>query len=1213
MDTYLPHVGHVLFPRGPGDLTAQVCPACFAPRVAPTCPRCGLDLAHPLVAELTAESQGVAQGLERRLELIGRIRFESSAAAAPAPTVAPQQAPQLRLAPAPTTASVQDPVRDAPPKRHLGVQVVLLIVGVSLLSVGAIFFLVYAFITFGLVWRSVIIGSVTVAAFLGATLLRRRRLGATAEAIAALAVVLVYLDVFAIRANDLVGAQSADGLSYWGAATLLAAAGFAGWHRLSGLRLPSVVAAATFAPALALLAAGVSAGLDDAVRLFGAALVLALGTLVHPLVRGRVAERRILLGLAVLGLAASAIVALFVQPGVEWAPIVTLGLVVAASVVHVAVLLRLGAAPGFARIIAGLGAVVAAAIAAVVALRVDESWFAASVPLLAASVVALTLELWARRSGSAVSGVAIPAAWSAAGVAGIALLVAASVAVGGVVAALMPGLQPWSVDGGRMTSAAPGHVAAVVALAMAVALVAVAWGAARVLGARRVVVVSATCAVLVLAAPLIGALWGVVLGWLVLGASGVAVLIAARRAAALIAARRASWGTGIRTAIGVSVAIATAAGYLASWASINTWWLGSVGSIAVLLAARVATARAIGRAALLGGATVLALVAIGAEAWHLNDRFEGGAGAGLGSVHAVALLAVVLLGGALPLSRAVSVVETRVLVSVALGTALVASAIVIAAASFGERGGPVLSSPAADVVIAAALLVTLLAWVLGDRVTRVDGAVMGAAIAPAAAWWLHSVTQLLRLPDAVSMIAMAVAAALVAAAAAVAARRLRGAWDAGAAIVLLPTVALAGSGSAPTAWLVLVVAGLAVLPLAVARDGLFASASSRKHFGWLALALAFAGLARALGDRAVTDPEPYVLPLGAALLLIAFGAWRADRTASAPPVIALGALLVMILPVGAEATSGSPARALIVFAVSAALVLAAPLRSSRFADAAAVAGTAGVLVVGVGRPFVIAAAGAADDLAIDGWLAAAVAVLVVGAAIQPRRRRREIAAQVVVVAALAAAVVVELAVLRDDPLGTARALVAVTVLAGIHVAGMLTNRAPFTRVVAWCALGLAAVMTVVGAIVGAVDPIEWATAIVAIALLVVGGKALRRDPTAGSWPWLAPGLLVLLLPSLLATFVDQPVWRLVGVGVAAVIAILVGALRKLQAPLLIGATVALVHAVRTFSPQLVAVYQLTEWWVWAVVGGTAIILVAVTFERRVRDLRAVGGRIAALR
>jgi hypothetical protein len=219
----------------------------------------------------------------------------------------------------------------------------------------------------------------------------------------------------------------------------------------------------------------------------------------------------------------------------------------------------------------------------------------------------------------------------------------------------------------------------------------------------------------------------------------------------------------------------------------------------------------------------------------------------------------------------------------------------------------------------------------------------------------------------------------------------------------------------------------------------------------------------------------------------------------------------------------------------------------------------------------------------------------------------------VAVVALVGATVVEFAVLRDTPFGTARALIIVAVLSTLHVAGMLVEKPPFTRPVGWVSLALAAVIGIAGSRVGAVDPIEWVTAMIALALLIVGGDILRRFPGAGSWPWLAPGLLVLLLPSLIVTLNDQAVWRLVGIGVVCVAAIVAGALLKLKAPLIIGAVVVLVHAIRTFSPQLVAVYQLTEWWVWAVVGGAIIIFVAVTFERRMRDLKSLGERISGLR
>ena len=79
----------------------------------------------------------------------------------------------------------------------------LLLVGVSLLSIATIFFLVYAFLTYGLITRSIIIGAITIAAFVVTGLLRRRGLAATAEGIGTFAVVLIYLDAFAVRANDL--------------------------------------------------------------------------------------------------------------------------------------------------------------------------------------------------------------------------------------------------------------------------------------------------------------------------------------------------------------------------------------------------------------------------------------------------------------------------------------------------------------------------------------------------------------------------------------------------------------------------------------------------------------------------------------------------------------------------------------------------------------------------------------------------------------------------------------------------------------------------------------------------------------------------------------------------------------------------------------------------------------------------------------------------
>jgi hypothetical protein len=1208
MDSYLPHVGYVQFPRQPADLTSAVCPACFSPRSAQRCPTCGLDLANPAIAELDAASTDASASLDRRLELIGRIRYESSRAAAPAvaPLVAPAAPPAAVAVPAapaavpPVATTVAEPTVPSEPRRHLGVQVILLIVGVSLLAVGAIFFLVYAFITFGLVWRSVIIGAVTVASFVGASLLRRRKLGATAEAIAVLAGVFVYLDAFAIRANDLFGAASSDPLVYWGAALLVSAVGFTVWHRFSGLRVPSILGTTTFAPGLALLVGGLGETLDDGVRVFSVLLAVAIGALTHPLAGGRAVERTISLVSAVVGLVSAALVALLVQTSVGWAPIVTLGLVVLVAGAHVALLLRLRVSRPFANLIAGLGSVIAASMLVAVAARMTQPEFAVSVPLIAAAVVALVLELVARRTASPV---AIVSAWSAAGVAAIILLVVAGASLVRALVVASYGADRWSRAGGAVLDVRADHVLSIVALLGVITLAGGAWALGGTLRARRFVLVSAGLGVLVLAVPLLGQLWSVVLGWLLLSAAAVALLVVGRRRA---------WGASIRVALLTTGLVSLALSYSSSWASIDTWWYASVGAVALLVVARAATELVPVRAAVLGAATVLALVAIGSEGWHVNERLEGGSGAGVDALHAVSLLAILLIALAALLSRRLSTIETRVLFWLSLITALVTAGL-----SWVNRGGagtPAFPHFLTSIVLGLLLLGALVLWALRRGFTA-ERLVTSIAVAPAAAWLLDSAVTLADLPPFAQTLAPIVAALLVAAVS-LATGGPRWARDAGVGLVAVPAVTLAGLGGAQSTWLVLVLGGVTALILAVSRDGLFGSASPRRYLGWAALALAFGGLAWTLDNRGVRDLEPYVLPLTGALLLVALGAWRAQRTSLAPAVIALGALLVSIVPLGVQSASGALEQSIIVAGISAVLLLVGSvLRGSVYLDVAAAAGAVGVLVAGFGRPVAIAIARDASNADLDIWLALSTVVLVLAAVAQAQRTDivRRIIAQSAVSLALALVVLIETSALRDDALGAARALAVAGVLATIHVVGMLLEKPPFTRVVAWISLAFATVAGIAGIVVGAVDPFEWATVILAVALLVVGAVLLRRYPDASSWPWLAPGLLVLVLPSLVATFVDQPVWRLVGLGVVCVVAIVVGAVRKLQAPLLIGTIVVLVHAIRTFSPQLVAVYQLTEWWVWAVVGGAVIIFVAVTFERRMRDLRSVGTRIAALR
>ena len=1234
MSTYLPFVGFVRFPRNPSDLTPQVCPACLIDRVGSVCGACGLNLDSPLMAQLDSSSMDAAAALDRRLELIGRIRHDSAealaltqpsspvtsaAVARPAPTVPPMTS--RRVTP---LATVTPPTAVAAPRRHLGVQVILLVVGVSLLSIGAIFFLVYTFITFGLVWRSVIIVAVTIAAIVGASLLKRRRLRATAEAISALGAVFVYLDIFAVKANELFGTGDANDQLYWGIALLLSAIGFTVWHRYSGLRLPNVIAFVTFAPGLALLVGGATDGLDESMRVFSSFVALAVGGFTHPLGRYRV-EKVLVTVLGIAGLILAALMSTILT-GDDWAPALGLGIVAIVAMGHTWMIARVGYPVSAGRITAAIGAAAAASATFFVALRVEESGFSAFWPVVVAAIVALLLELLARRQAPGLNAsFARIAAWTAGGI-GIALLVTPLINAITPSIALASAASPrWISSGGSRVVIQPENAAALLALLVVVVLVGAAWALSGTLDQRLLVVVAAGCATLLLAVPLVGVLWAVVVAWLLVAVAGLVALAFAR-------AYNAS--AGIRIILACTSLAAMALAYFSSWASIDTWWYGSVGVVVILVASRAVTTAEKIRASTLGVASILAFIAVGAEGYHINERFAAGVGAWTEATHTVAILAAAVLAASALLARRLSSRETRVLFWISLTVATATAAISWLSGSestIEQLDALVLPYRATTTLLALGMLIALGLWTVLRSTAIFDRERMAASvlIAPAAAWTLDSLARATQLPVFVTAVAPMVAALVVGAsalavAAVTPARRLP--LDVGVAVVAVPTAVVSVVSDAT--WLVFVIGAVTALLLAVSRDGLFSSSAPRKHFGWIALALGAGGLWWALADASIGAIEPYVLPLAGALLLIALLDWRSARsrsmTTTVAPFVVLAGLLIAIVPIAITAMTGPSVRTVIVAVACAALLLIAsltirpgPLRP--YLDTAAIASAAGLIIAGFGRPSVIALASRRDDLQLDAWVATTFVALIATAVIQARAaednsraRRREIA-EAVLAMAIGGVVVIEFSVLNIDVIGTVRAVTVLVVLAAIHVASLLVDRAPFTGIIGWVALGGAAITGIIAIGVKVIDPLEWANVIIAVALLTVGALRLRRNPSLGSWPGLAPGILVLVIPSLLATYTDAPIWRLVGLGAVCIVAILVGTLAQLQAPLIIGAVVVLIHAIRTFAPNIVAVYQLTEWWVWAVVGGGIILFLAVTLEKRVRDLKAVGSRVSSLR
>ena len=655
-DPYSRHAGRVLWPRSAGDIAdTTLCPACLTRLPSSVCAACGLDLRHPAADRLLEESKGIVEAFERRSSIIGRIRYEvalaeharqqQQAAAVQARYDAARQArldaerarsaPERPVIPAGATPAVmaatavpaaQPPAATPPavpaaavasPPRRSSVQIVLLLVGVTLVAVAAIFFLTVAWLYAGLGFRSVLVALFTAATIVTAAILRWRRLVATAEGIGALAVVLVLLDAWALRQNNLFDLAGADGFTYWGVALIVCAALFLPWHAVSRLRVASVAGFAAAGPGLGLLVAGLASG-QVAGRVYLAFVAAAAGTLIHrltaPGTRGfwpaidRRAERIALLALGGASLVAAAAAAVLVEPGSAWAPLWSLGGVGAVAVLHVIVILTANhTAPAYRAFAYGLTGLAAAAItqvALLVAIRQQSLTLLCTAPILVAAVAALALEAFARRRPPGPAHTALVVAAATAGTAAATYTVVdLAVGAGPLGQALVRGLTG---AGDAVATSTPESAWALAALIAVGALTTGFWWLGGVLGARVRWVAWFALAVIVLAIPFAREPRLTLVIYLVVGALALGALLLARRGRLPLGRCRGPV---------LALLIATEAiGYVIGWTSSGTWWLASASVILVAFFARLLIDRvggAVGRGALLAGAIVFALIAAG--------------------------------------------------------------------------------------------------------------------------------------------------------------------------------------------------------------------------------------------------------------------------------------------------------------------------------------------------------------------------------------------------------------------------------------------------------------------------------------------------------------------------------------------------------------------------------------------------------------------------
>jgi hypothetical protein len=193
-----------------------------------------------------------------------------------------------------------------------------------------------------------------------------------------------------------------------------------------------------------------------------------------------------------------------------------------------------------------------------------------------------------------------------------------------------------------------------------------------------------------------------------------------------------------------------------------------------------------------------------------------------------------------------------------------------------------------------------------------------------------------------------------------------------------------------------------------------------------------------------------------------------------------------------------------------------------------------------------------------------------------------------------------------DPERLWLALLAAGVATGVAaVRGVERNR------LGWVSGGVLAASTWVRLALSDVEAPEPYTAPAGIALLVVGYLRRRRDPSYRSWPAYAPGLALVLVPSLARAVDDPGVLRPLLLGLTALAVLVVGVSRRLQAPLVIGGAVLAVDALVQLSPYLVQLYDAVPRWTWIGASGLLLLGLGATYEARVRDVRRLHERISA--
>ncbi|SIT84199.1 SCO7613 C-terminal domain-containing membrane protein [Microbacterium sp. RU33B] len=1215
-------------------LDTTTCPLCGRGQVlSERCRQCGADFAGGVGAELWDASQSAVTALRARQAVLDRVPV-----VAPRP-VAPPVAPPVAVRAA------------AAPRSSATVQSVLAVAGAGLVAVAAI---VFTFFTPDLTDRGVrnaIIATVTLLFLGGARVLVGRGLRFSAEAVGALGIVFVALDVAAVAeiSSDSPWTAAAIGTLLAGAAlaTLAVRFGIRVWLWCASLALACVPVMFGFGGPGGF--AGVLGWLGTAVA---ASLLIEARRFVAARFGGRLRAEGVTLSIVQLVALPLTFAATLTSELLSLSMWTYVGLFAA-----VAVLAGFSARhpwSGFWSFAAGGAAVMTFVVLPVAALpRVEiTTWLPAVIPL--AGVIGLLvvggipLPSAVRRSaflGGAIVGVAVSA-------------VVTSAMSAGIVLATLLGVSGFIGD--ATDANAVGGVTVGLA-ALAVGLPAFSWLQERRAPRSEQVGADAPAlpdaeptipesSVLLGAAP-IGTRW---LGYLGFWYAGLAALtlvstpaitlwgrIAIGLALAVAAGAAVSGIPRLRTAnLAVRVPVVVSAHALVAFTAILSWrdpelvvgaGVAIVGALAVISLALPARTRfvhvGVGYAyALVVFATALTLQGVGALAVVCLTTSAGAlvaiAATFLSRVGARAWYAILVVTSVPFVLGIVQVVFERSGWT-ALSTGLIfALALTLVITSRPGLGIAVRSLAAAVLVPSVAVVVVCLGAQLlagsGSPVVLPVIAVVVAIVLPTTDTVRRGLAPRIGEHDAVRVRLAIEASTLITTAIAVALALVREAAGLGTTFLVLTII---GAGA--------VAAGL----------------TTRRRYAWWLAGAAFTGALWCVwGIAGVTEIEPYLLPPAVAAALV--GAVLTARAKRGVPLYTAG-LAVGIVPLLAlSAVDGPPARALGLIGASWLLVAigfafgavarrtggmwrhAWRLRALRIPTfAAAVVAAAASAVQGV--RFGLGLDTAPDALFLTclglgllGAVPAALSARGLRTSALPTSalaRSRWLAAPAIAYVAVAAWASIE----RDwftiwAMWSLMLVLLALVVVTSWRARGRATTLPPV-----WFAFTLAFVTAVV-----AWSPrelrVEWFSLPLGAFLLIAGALHLKTDASArrtiaswpagwpGSWPLLGPGLVVMLSASIAATFTDPTTWRAILVIALALVAILVGSGRRLAAPFLIGIVVLPVENVLAFVVQIGRGIESMPWWITLAVVGAVLLIIAVTYERRDGESAGIAARLRDL-